>query len=157
MIEDAQMHKRRLYGLAIMCCTWAVVAQEAPTHRCASVLEPLPRLACYDASFPPAQAVRAVEASRGVREFGHSADKVSAAAARRSSPAQLSATVLAVTYQADGTRTVSLDTHQRWALTEASSRGHLAEGDVIVLRKAAMGSYMLVTAAGVALRARRID
>ncbi|APP79959.1 hypothetical protein ABQZ99_013180 [Xanthomonas hortorum pv. vitians] len=152
------MHKRRLCGLAIMCCTWGVVAQETPTHRCASVLEPLPRLACYDASFPPAQAVRAAEASRGVREFGHSADEVSAAAvARRSSPAQLSATVLAVTYQADGTRTVSLDTQQRWALTEASSRGHLAEGDVIVLRKAAMGSYMLVTAAGVALRARRID
>ncbi|MBB5880008.1 hypothetical protein GGR74_001156 [Xanthomonas arboricola] len=60
-------------------------------------------------------------------------------------------------YQPDGTRIVSLDSRQRWALTEATSRGPLAEGEVVVIRKAAMGSYMLVTAAGVALRARRID
>ena len=152
------MHKWTVCGLAILGCAWGVAAQEAATHRCASVLEPLPRLACYDASFPPSQAVRAAEAGRGVREFGHRPNAPSAAAvARQSSPAQLSATVLAVTYQTDGTRTVLLDTHQRWALTEATSRGHLAEGDVIVLRKAAMGSYMLVTVAGVALRARRID
>jgi hypothetical protein len=156
--EDARMHKRVVWGLTVLSCAWAASAQDVPTHRCAAVLDPLPRLACYDASFPPTQAVRAAEADRAVRAFGRSSQQASAATgAQQSAPAQLTAKVLAVAYQPDGTRIVSLNSRQRWALTEATSRGPLAEGEIVVIRKAAMGSYMLVTAAGVALRARRID
>ncbi|HBK47093.1 MAG TPA: hypothetical protein DDZ67_11810, partial [Xanthomonadaceae bacterium] len=70
---------------------------------------------------------------------------------------RLSARVVAVDYHRDGTRTVALDSRQRWLLPEPGSRGHLGEGDVVQLRRASMGSFMLVTAGGVALRARRIE
>ncbi len=139
-----------------MVCATSVAAQEVTTHACASVPDPLPRLACYDASFPPSAAVRAAEASRGLRDFGRDPAQASAMSPVKP-PAQVSATVVTVTYRADGTRVVVLDTRQRWALTEATSRGHLAEGDTVTIRTAAMGSYMLVTPGGVALRARRLD
>lgn len=143
-------------GILLMVCATSAAAQEVVTHACASVLDPLPRLACYDASFPPSPAVRAAEASRGLREFGHDPARASVTSPGQS-PAQVSATVRAVAYQTDGTRVVVLDSQQRWALTESSSRGHLAEGDAVTIRTAALGSYMLVTPGGVALRARRID
>ncbi|MBO9879586.1 MULTISPECIES: hypothetical protein [Xanthomonas] len=157
MTEDQQMSRPMRWVPIMLSCAGSVSAQEPATHPCASVIDPLPRLACYDASYPPSAAVRAAEADRGMREFGHNAAQAPAASTTQSAPAQVSATVLAVAYQADGTRLVSLDTQQRWTLTEASSRGHLAEGERVVIRKAAMGSYMLVTPAGVALRARRVD
>ncbi|MCC4606062.1 hypothetical protein HG421_04990 [Xanthomonas campestris pv. badrii] len=150
------MHKRMLWGQMLLGCAWAAGAQEAPTHACASVPDPVPRLACYDTSFPPTPAVRAAEASRAVREFGHDAARPASASGDKP-PAQVSAAVLAVAYRTDGTRIVTLDNQQRWAVTEPTSRGHVAERDVVTIRKAAMGSFMLVTPGGVALRARRVD
>ncbi|WP_259165984.1 type VI secretion protein [Xanthomonas sp. 4461] len=143
-------------GTLLMVCATSAAAQQVTTHACASVPDPLPRLACYDASFPPSPEVRAAEAGRGLREFGRNPAQASAMSPVKP-PAQVSATVVTVTYRADGTRVVVLDTRQRWALTEATSRGHLAEGDAVTIRTAAMGSYMLVTPGGVALRARRLD
>ncbi|WP_425520166.1 hypothetical protein [Xanthomonas cannabis] len=144
------------WGVVALVCAPGAMAQEPTTHPCASVLDPLPRLACYDARFPLSPAVRAADASRGLREFGRVAAHASLMPVA-ASPARVSATVLSVAYQADGKRIVALDSQQRWALTEPTSRGHLADGDEVVIRKAAMGSYMLVTSGGVALRARRID
>ncbi|WP_425529821.1 hypothetical protein [Xanthomonas campestris] len=146
----------KFFGTLLMVCATSATAQEAATHACASVLDPLPRLACYDASFPPSAAVRAAEAGRGIREFGRDPAHTPATLTGKP-PAQVSATVRAVAYQTDGARVVVLDSQQRWALTESTSRGHLAEGDAVTIRSAAMGSYMLVTPGGVALRARRID
>lgn len=142
-------------GLAmavVLVLTRAAGAQDAP-HRCAAVSGASARLACYDAVFPPTAAVRQAKAEHTLRQFG--ADARPDRSEDRAE--QLQARVLAVEYRRDGTRIVTLDNRQRWLLTEPGSRGHLADGDVVELRRAAMGSFMLVTAGGVVLRARRIE
>ncbi len=134
-------------------------AHAAPdaVHSCSSVVEPAERLRCFDRAFPPTSVVREAEADRGVREFG--LDKPPAPRQPESvaaDPASIEERVTGLTSAADGTRVVTLGNGQAWALTEGASRGHLAVGDQVRLRKAALGSYMLVTPAGVPLRARRL-
>lgn len=128
-------------------------AQQVASHRCAAVVDSTARLACYDAEYPPSAEVVAATADRQVREFGQNGQRRTKA---EEGPDRLEARVTSLAYRSDGARTVDLDSGQQWLITEPASRGHFSQGDRVILRKAALGSYMLVTPAGVALRARRI-
>ena len=160
-----------LHGIAsvlvALAMTTAAMAAESSgaSHSCAMVVEPNERLACYDTAFPPASDARsgaidvAAERAKALREFGLNKVQLSVREPERMrdiTPDRIEAKVARVSARATGERVVTLDNDQIWLLTEVRSKGQLRSGDPIVVRTAALGTYMLVTAKGIALRARRI-
>lgn len=136
----------------------------AAAHPCADVREAPARLACYDRAFPPAGGStgavvdREAERQEALKNFGlsrHQLREIDPANARDLSPGRIQATVQRVSQTAEGKRVVTLDNGQVWLLTENTSRGDLRAGHAITVREAALGTYMMVTPSGVALRARR--
>lgn len=136
-----------------------LVAAEA-SHPCAPVVDPAARLACYDKAFPPPAAVYEAAAEKAVEEFGLETKPEKFANPGQSrgevDPDRIEARVSKVEYGRGGSRTFRLENGQAWQLTEASSGGHVAEGDSVIVRKGFVGSYQLVTPSGVMLRVRRV-
>lgn len=161
------LHSCASIVLSMVMITSATAAEpSAKSHPCTTVADPAERLACYDAAFPPATGARSgavdVEAERAkaLREFGLNKVQLRVRepeGMRDVSPDRIQAKVARVTYRATGERLVALDSGQVWLLTEVTSKGQLRVGDPIVIRTAALGTYMLVTPGRVSLRARRIN
>jgi hypothetical protein len=130
-----------------------------PGHPCAEIPESDRRLACYDAAFGVPPVAQEEREERAEREFGLSEaerrerDPVRAA---EETPDRIEANVRDLRYDDNGGRVVSLDNGQVWLITEKGMRGHIKVGDRVAVRKAALGTHMLVTAARVPLRARRV-
>lgn len=129
------------------------------------MVEASARLACYDKAFPPvagAATVADAEARRqqAAEDFGLNRKQLverEPERAREILPDRIQGVVRGVLERPDGERVVMLESGQVWLLTEVTSRGRLKQGDPVTIREAALGSYMLVTAKGVALRARRLQ
>ncbi|MFA6984863.1 MAG: hypothetical protein WC213_01480 [Arenimonas sp.] len=143
--------------------TTAVAAAES--HACTTVIDPAERLACYDAAFPPVSGARsgaidvAAEREKARQNFGLNRLQVNERQPeqlRDLAPERIEAKVARLSMLAGGERVVGLDNDQTWLLTEATSKGRLKIGDPVVVRTAALGTFMLVTPGRVALRARRI-
>ncbi len=152
-----------LRASVVLIAATATTAFAAETHRCAAIAEPAERLACYDAEFPPVTGAASLESRREqeLRDFGlnqmQRREKLPVSQ-RVEIPDRVEATVASVRQiAASGERSVTLDNGQVWMLTEASSKGSIKAGDKVVVREAAMGTYMLVTAGRLALRAKRIQ
>lgn len=148
--------------------TTGAAGAKAPveSHPCATVTDPAKRLACFDAAFRPAAEARSAavdpesERRKALREFGLNKVQLRAREPehmRKTAPDRIEAKVERVSYRPTGERMVALDSGQVWLLTEATSKGHLRQGDQVVIRTAALGTYMLVTPGRVSLRARRIQ
>ena len=140
----------------------ATAAIAAETQPCAVVVDPAKRLACYDAAFPPTSGAESLESrrERELRDFGLNQIQRRASmpeSQRVEIPDRIEAAVTAVRTLAEGERMVTLDNGQLWMLTEVTSSGHLVAGDRVVVRKAAVGTFMLVTPGRVALRAKRVQ
>lgn len=151
--------------LAIALLVPGLSCAQSTQHACAGVADPDDRLACYDRAFPPAAgastSVHDLEARRKqvVEEFGFNKQQLLDRAPeplRAINPDRIEGIVKAVTERENGERLVTLENGQAWLLTEGSSRGRLNPGDTIVVREAALGTYMLVTPTRVALRAKRL-
>lgn len=126
---------------------------EPASHSCAAVQDAATRLACYDAAFPPAVGL----ADQARRNFGLSRVDIRARnPAPNVTPDRIEAAIVGLSERRTGERVVTLDNGQVWLLTEAGSRGLLREADHIVIRKAAMGSYLLVTPGRIPLKAKRV-
>jgi hypothetical protein len=69
---------------------------------------------------------------------------------------RISARVETVRRQPAGELVLTLDNGQVWAQLEPDPRLRLATGDAVTIRKAALGSYMLVTANRYGTRVRRV-
>lgn len=165
---------------------WPAAGADDPSHPCAAVDDATERLACYDQAFPrPAEAAaaaaseaahvvqqapgRAVEgapeprapaAGETVEEFGLSRAQLQALDPERVSPRieRIEALVTDVRYRPTGERVITLDNGQVWLQTEVTVRGGpLRAGDTVAIRRAALGSFQLVTPGRVALRVRRIE
>ncbi|HVR81110.1 MAG TPA: hypothetical protein VHF02_03330 [Luteimonas sp.] len=139
--------------------TAGATAAESSAHPCTTVTDPTERLACYDAAFPPAADAQS-ERDKALREFGLNKAQLRVRDAENKRdvwPDRIEATVARVSSRATGERVVTLDSGQVWLLTEVTSRGHLTSGDRVVIREAALGTYMLLTPKRVPLRARRIQ
>lgn len=121
------------------------------SHACGLVIEPAARLACYDRAFPPAPPVVQAATQKGEQQFGLDAKRTPA---DNADPEQITSLIVSVQDSRDGQRTITLENGQVWQLD--GSRGVLSEGDAITLRKAALGSHMAVTPAGLRLRASRL-
>ncbi|MCA0393588.1 MAG: type VI secretion protein [Proteobacteria bacterium] len=130
-----------------------------PGHACAVVASPAERLACYDKAFPPSPEVHAAAIRQAEQSFGMQRNEPVLAnpgqPAAELDPDRIESRVSKVAYTG-GSRAITLENGQVWALTEATSRGNVNEGDTVLVRKGVMGNYMLVTAAGVGLRVRRV-
>ena len=136
------------------------------SHPCAGVVDPTERLDCYDAAFPPSADARigteTLEAkrARALQEFGLSGIQQRAREpdqVRDARPDRIEGTIKSIYSSAHGERIISLDNGQLWMLAEVTSKGYLVDGDHVVIRTAAMGSFMLVTPSHIALRAKRIQ
>jgi hypothetical protein len=136
---------------------------------CVSIDDPLERLACYDEAFgrgqaaaspDPGEADAAPRAPGSAEEFGLSEAQLRARHPGRPSEVRVEnveGTVTSLAHRSTGERVVTLDNGQVWLLTEPTVRGPLREGDTVIIRRAALGSFQLVTPGRVALRARRIE
>ena len=157
------MLKKLLRATVVLVGATATTAFAAESHRCAAIAEPAERLACYDAEFPPVTGAASLESRREqeLRDFGlnqmQRREKLPESQ-RVQIPDRIEAAVVSVRrIAASGERSVTLDNGQVWMLTEATSKGFLKAGDKVVVREAAMGTYMLVTPGRIALRAKRIQ
>lgn len=163
------MSRPRLHVLVslvvLMAMGLAAFAAEptAQSHRCASVVDPSDRLVCYDAAFPPAANTKSEpEAQRlkALEEFGLRKTELRSNEpehVRDITPELIEATIASVSSRPTGERVVRLDSGQVWMLTEVTTKGHLKSGDRVAIRRAALGSFMLVTPSRISLRARRIN
>lgn len=149
---------------ALLAAGSAGASEPAARHACAGIAEPAARLACYDRAFPPtapgATAMVDVEEERqrALRDFGLNRQQMRETQPERMqavSPDRIQGTVTRVVWTADGRRVVTLESGQSWMLIEAAQKGQLRAGDTVTIREAALGSFMLVTPGGLALRARR--
>lgn len=146
----------------LFACAWPIAASAQGTadagHPCATTVDRAQRLACYDRAFPPPPAVHEAAAARAVDSFGlpRAATPMRSAgpSASDAEPDAIEARVSGVE-QAGGRRTVALANGQRWSV-EGGAAGPLAAGDVVTIRKGALGSHMLRTPGGASLRARRV-
>jgi hypothetical protein len=177
MTRTAPVRPFVLLGLALAVAP--TVAAEV-THRCASVAADAARLQCYDAAFgksagaaassaadgraaasaPAAAAVpAATDASVKAREeFGLSeSEKRTRRQEPEDQPASITGQVAQLGRRPTGELVVSLADGQVWAQIESDdSRSRVKIGDTITVRKASLGSYLLVGPDRIAMRVRRV-
>lgn len=141
----------------------ATVASEPPrpTHPCAAMQDAVERLDCYDQAFERPDSDETHPAAVKVAEdFGFSEVEKRARDpdhGKRDAADQMEAIVAEVGYM-QGTRKmiVTLDNGQIWLQSEALTSGRLRAGDRVTIRKAALGSYQLLTPGRIAVRVRRL-
>jgi hypothetical protein len=156
-------------GLGLSLVAGSALAQQQPaSHPCASVQDDAARLACYDAAFGhpagPGKPQAAAPAAAGAleptvnarEEFGLS--EIERRARNPSQGAQDSITgkVTNVAHRATGELIVTLEDGQVWVEVLAYTGVLLRAGDTVTIRRAALGSYLLVTPKNVATRVRRV-
>ena len=128
-----------------------------PEHACAALHEAAERLACYDKIFGrPAEAddrPPEAAAAKAGQDFGlNEAQK----RATVPDPDRIEAVIAVIGHRATGEIVVTLDNGQVWVQAESATSARLRVGDKIMIRKAAMGSYQLLTPGRVAMRVRRV-
>ncbi len=150
-----------LLGATLVAVTSASEPQ-SPEHRCAVLHEAADRLACYDQAFGrPAEAddTPPDASAKAGRDFGLSEAEKRAKIPdpdQRLFPDRIEAVVAVISHRATGEIIVTLDNGQVWVQAESATNARPRVGDKIIIRKAAMGSYQLLTPGRVAMRVRRV-
>ncbi len=100
------------------------------------------------------------DATRAVEEFGlteAAKRKRDPEKAKETMPESISATVAGVSFRPTGEVVVKLDNDQIWEQAEiVTTKARLKVGDVVTIRKAALGSYTLLTPSRMVIRVRRV-
>lgn len=134
--------------------TSASAADELGT--CAGIKDDSARLACYDGLASRSQP----DTTKAVADFGvteqlrRQRDPEAWSAAR---PESITSTVKSVGRNASDRLVVTLEDGQVWLQVETKSHVPLRPGDVVVIKRAAMGTFMLLTPSSVATRVRRVE
>ncbi len=151
----------------------AATVSGADLARCAAITAPDARLACYDAlsrrqppassaadttpASPPAAApppgARAAPAPGTVEAFGYSAAQLNAPLPQ--GPAQITAHVQSSTDTRAGDTVLVLDNGQTWQFNDPTAL--LKAGDTVTIKRASLGSYLLLTPTKQTLRVRRTN
>jgi hypothetical protein len=151
---------RRLAGAAALALLAApATATDDDLATCRGIADDRARLACYDAvaaatavpvasaATPAAPPVVPAPAPTAVELFGRDSDSAAealGAAAGVAPLAGLSATLTNVARAPDGRLMLTLDNGQAWSQVD-TRRVVLQAGDAVVIRRAALGSYLLST------------
>jgi hypothetical protein len=160
----------RIAAVAMACCAalppLASGAESGaiPTHACARLQDRNQRLDCYDAAFgrPSGEASPRAEpavAASAEANFGLTQEQIDSKEPGGGSAKsdRITSAVVALTRDRDDRFTVTLQNGQVWVQIETQSGATPAIGDPVTIRRAAMGSYLLVTPRGVATRVKRLD
>jgi hypothetical protein len=94
-----------------------------------------------------------------VAEFGLSESQKRAQNPERAkdvAPDSITGNVAEVGRQPTGGLVVTLENGQVWAQSESLTKARVAPGDEVTIRKATLGSYMLVAPNKVSMRVRRV-
>lgn len=143
-----------------------------PSHFCAAIPADAQRLTCYDDVFGRPTTGAAVTTARinlpsaaPVPGIDPAADFGLSEAAKRARdpekamatmPVQISGRVAEVSRRPTGELVVTLEGGQVWAQIDIETKAVLKPGDSVTIKKAALGSYLLVTPNRVATRVRRL-
>lgn len=170
-----------LYMAAVALTSLTAHAEEP--RRCATLADDQARLACYDSIFrkpaptataeapsvdvpaaagaaagtvagTPAGSAATPEADFGLTEAAKRARIPEES--REQLPESISATVAKVSRQPAGELIVTFVNGQVWTQVQVDVRARVAVGDTVTIRKAALGSHLLVTANRYATRVRRV-
>ena len=118
---------------------------QTPAPGSLSARSPTPATVAAQAASPPS----AFEA--GSKPFGLTAHKVVGA----ETPTSIRAAVTAVSQNAVGDVSLRLDNGQTWSLTEPGAS--LKAGDLVTIKRASLGSFLIVTPDRRSYRARRLQ
>jgi len=156
------------FCMAVVAVSAAAHAAEAASHPCADVRDDKARLACYDHAFgkPTEPAVSTAPAATAApaaaapdAHFGFKEMEVrrqSEQSGEPAAPTSVSAAIKSIARLHDGKFVVTLDNAQVWAQSEISSKAIVDVGDQVTVRRGLLGSYLLVTKAGVGTRVKRV-
>jgi hypothetical protein len=75
---------------------------------------------------------------------------------REQLPESITGTVASVGRRPAGELIVTLESGQVWTQLQVDARARIAVGDTVTIKRAALGSYLLVTAGRYATRVRRV-
>jgi hypothetical protein len=165
----------------------AAAADQSKGAECAPLDDPAARLACFDAAFPwpprtsPAKPAAAAEAPdepiapdervatdkpvapdepvSEAQKFGLSTRQRAALEAKPAEPVPVETTAAVKTVRRlpSGYLLIGLDNDQVWQQSELDSLIRLQPGDQVTIRRASLGSHLLVTPAKYSTRVRRIQ
>jgi hypothetical protein len=123
--------------------------------RCATITADAERLACYDrlarSNTVERQAPALPQPEHSEQTFGMNKPP----ADKPPEPARMEAKVLEVAMDSRGAVILRLDNGQSWALDDGPAI--VRSGDAIVIKRAALGSYLMTTSTGRIYRARRLQ
>ena len=128
----------------------AAVAQPTKTGAAtdaATVVAPAAATAATPAVAVPQDDFGLTEAAKRAREPEESREKL---------PESISGTVEKVVRRPAGEFVVTLENGQVWTQLQVEPRARISVGDTVTIKKAALGSYLLVTANRYATRVRRV-
>jgi hypothetical protein len=152
-------------SVTLLATSGILFAADEAGQRCAQVRDDAERLACYDHAFgkPTAAATAAttapVTAPAPKEQFGFTEGQVarnSGQSAAQTAPESVTAAITALDVRRDGKFVVTLDNAQVWAQSEFNSQADVEIGDRITVRRGMLGSYLLVTKAGIGTRVKRV-
>lgn len=162
--------------LSLLACVFPVhAAGSDEARKCASMGDDGARLACYDRIFrqpvPTAGATQTPSAAGSVgaatvappvnpqADFGLTEAAKRARDPEKASelmPESITRKVASVDRKQNGELVVTLDNGQVWAQLETDTKARVRPGDTVTIKKAALGSYLLVTPSKLATRVRRV-
>jgi hypothetical protein len=148
--------KTIVVGIALIGISGFLSAADTATHPCAEVRDDAQRLACYDQAFGKHANP---DAAKPEGQFGFTEQEVArntGQSAEPATPTSVTATVKSLDHRRDGKFVVTLDNAQVWSQSEFNSQADVEIGDTITVRRGALGSYLLVTKAGIGTRVRRV-
>jgi len=151
--------KKIAMTVTLMVTSGILFAADAAQHPCAHVRNDTDRLACYDQAFgrPPPSAAATSPAPN--EQFGFTEKEMARNTGQSAAPAapdSVTAAIKSLDWRRDGKFVVTLDNTQVWAQSELNSQADVQVGDAITVRRGALGSYLLVTKAGIGTRVKRV-
>lgn len=134
-------------------------AAEGALHPCAHVRNDTDRLACYDQAFGKPSASAQPPPPAPNEQFGFTEKELArntGQSAATAAPDSFTAAIKSLDRRHDGKFVVTLDNAQVWAQSEINSQADVEIGDSVTVRRGVLGSYLLVTKAGIGTRVKRV-
>ena len=146
-------------SVTLIATSGILFAADEAQHHCVQLRNDTERLACYDQAFgkPPASAAATSPAPS--EQFGFTEKEVARNTGQSTAsiaPDSVKAAIKSLDRRRDGKFVVTLDNTQVWAQSEFNSQADVQVGDAITVRRGALGSYLLVTKAGIGTRVKRV-